>query len=206
MYRRVFKLTTRRNIPEDSKLKSWLNSSWLFSVSAGKCQNITLKLGHDRFVPNPLQFIFHLSHFCLMVYSLSNWGSVVEKLQAEAHTKNVIYAPTAITFCTCIPQSVLVKLHPVTPNADSGGSRYVHKWTRCSVFFCGDRIISRDLWFWDLDPPYLFLGTYWRDRCARTVITLQRKYFLVIGAWIRRLESLCLVLSRGLPYVSMTSC
>jgi hypothetical protein len=146
MYRRVFKLTTRRNIPEDSKLKSWLNSSWLFSVSAGKCRNITLKLGHDRFVPNPLQFIFHLSHFCLMVHSLSNWGSVVKKLQAEAHTKNrylctycyhILYVHTSISPCETAPRHTRCWQWRLPVCAQMDAMLCIFLW---------DRIISRDLW------------------------------------------------------------
>jgi hypothetical protein len=34
--------------------------SWLFSVTPGECWDCTLKLGHERFLQNPLQFIFHL--------------------------------------------------------------------------------------------------------------------------------------------------
>jgi len=35
---------------------------------SGPC---TLKLGHDRFLPHPFQFIIHLSSFHLTLYSLS---------------------------------------------------------------------------------------------------------------------------------------
>jgi hypothetical protein len=35
-------------------------SSWFFSVPSGKCRDSTSKLGYDRFLPHPLQFIFHL--------------------------------------------------------------------------------------------------------------------------------------------------
>jgi hypothetical protein len=35
------------------------------SVPAGKCRVITLKLGHDRFLPNLFQFFIHLPPFNL---------------------------------------------------------------------------------------------------------------------------------------------
>jgi hypothetical protein len=37
---------------------------WFSLVSPGKCQHGTLKLGHDRFLPNPFQFVMiHLSSY-----------------------------------------------------------------------------------------------------------------------------------------------
>jgi hypothetical protein len=40
--------------------------------------NSTLKLDHERFRPNPLQFIVHLSPFHWTSYSLSCWKNVVK--------------------------------------------------------------------------------------------------------------------------------
>jgi hypothetical protein len=36
------------------------------------------KLGHDRFLPHPLQFIIHLSPFNSTLYNLSYWERVVK--------------------------------------------------------------------------------------------------------------------------------
>jgi len=51
---------------------------WFSSVPPGKFWDSTLKLGHDRFLPNPFQFIIHLSPFHSTLYSLSYWKSVVK--------------------------------------------------------------------------------------------------------------------------------
>jgi len=32
---------------------------WFSSVPPGECRSSTLKLGHDRFLPNPFQLIIH---------------------------------------------------------------------------------------------------------------------------------------------------
>jgi hypothetical protein len=45
---------------------------------SGKCQDSTLKLGHDRLLPNPFQFIIHLSPYRSTLYSPSYWKSVVK--------------------------------------------------------------------------------------------------------------------------------
>jgi hypothetical protein len=42
---------------------------WFSPVPPGKCPDSTLKLGHDRFLPNPFQFIIYLSYYS-MLYSL----------------------------------------------------------------------------------------------------------------------------------------
>jgi hypothetical protein len=39
--------------------------------SPGECRDSTLKLGHGRFIPNPLQFFFYVSPFHTAVSSLS---------------------------------------------------------------------------------------------------------------------------------------
>jgi len=41
---------------------SWLRFSWFSTVPPRECRDSTLKLGHDRFVPNPFQFIIRLSY------------------------------------------------------------------------------------------------------------------------------------------------
>jgi hypothetical protein len=42
-----------------------------FSVPSGECIDSALKLGYNRFLPNPFQFIIHLSSFHSSLYSLS---------------------------------------------------------------------------------------------------------------------------------------
>jgi hypothetical protein len=53
------------------------NFSWLFSVPPGESRDIILKLGHDRFLPNPLNFIIHFHHF-IRCYVLRYWKRVVK--------------------------------------------------------------------------------------------------------------------------------
>jgi hypothetical protein len=51
--------------------------SWGFSsVRPGECQDSTLKLSHDRFLPNTFQFMIHFP-FHSLLYSLSYWKNVV---------------------------------------------------------------------------------------------------------------------------------
>jgi hypothetical protein len=45
--------------------------SWVSLVSMGECQDSTLKLRYDRFLPNPFQFIIGFSPFHSTLYSLS---------------------------------------------------------------------------------------------------------------------------------------
>jgi hypothetical protein len=45
--------------------------SWFFSVPSGTIWSSALKLGHDRFLPPPFQFVIQLSHFHSTLYNLS---------------------------------------------------------------------------------------------------------------------------------------
>jgi hypothetical protein len=47
-----------------------------FSVCPYECQDIILKLGHDRFLPNPFQFIIQLSPLNSTLFNLSYWKNV----------------------------------------------------------------------------------------------------------------------------------
>jgi hypothetical protein len=40
---------------------SWLSFLWFYLVPPGECWDSTLKFVHDRFLPNPFQFIIYLS-------------------------------------------------------------------------------------------------------------------------------------------------
>jgi hypothetical protein len=47
----------------------------------GKCEDSGLQLGHERFLPNPLQFIIYLSAFHSTLHSLSYRETVGNKLR-----------------------------------------------------------------------------------------------------------------------------
>jgi hypothetical protein len=56
--------------------------SWFSSVPPGECRDSILKLGHDRFLPNPFQFIIiHLQS--------SYWKVSLNKLQTNQPTKEI---------------------------------------------------------------------------------------------------------------------
>jgi hypothetical protein len=65
------------NLGLETSYPDW-GFSWISSVPPGKCQDSTLKLGHDHFFPNLFRFIIHLSSFHLMLYSLSYWESILK--------------------------------------------------------------------------------------------------------------------------------
>jgi hypothetical protein len=44
---------------------------WFLSVSPEDCGDSTFNFGHGHFLPHSFQFIINLSHFHLMLYSLS---------------------------------------------------------------------------------------------------------------------------------------
>jgi hypothetical protein len=44
-----------------------------FLSPPGECRHSTLKLGHDRFLPSPFQFVIHLPPLQSTLYSLSHW-------------------------------------------------------------------------------------------------------------------------------------
>jgi hypothetical protein len=52
--------------------------SWSSSVPPGECRDSALKSGRYRFLPNPFQFVIHVSPFHSTQYSLSYWKSVVK--------------------------------------------------------------------------------------------------------------------------------
>jgi hypothetical protein len=60
--------------------RSILRVSWFSSVTPDNCRDRTLKLGHDHFLPNPLQFIIHLSPYNSTLYSLHYWKSSLNKI------------------------------------------------------------------------------------------------------------------------------
>jgi hypothetical protein len=45
-------------------------SSWFSSVPPDKCRDSALNLDHNRFLPNPLHFVIHLSPFHSTLHSL----------------------------------------------------------------------------------------------------------------------------------------
>jgi hypothetical protein len=60
------------NICPQSGSSDW-DFSWFYSVPPGECRNSILQLGHDSFLPNPFQFITHLSSYQSTLYILSYW-------------------------------------------------------------------------------------------------------------------------------------
>jgi hypothetical protein len=62
--------------------------SWLSSVPPGKFQEFSLKLGYDRFLPNPFQFIIHLSAFQSTLHSL---GYKKKRRQTTNKYKHIIF-------------------------------------------------------------------------------------------------------------------
>jgi hypothetical protein len=56
---------------------SWLKLSVGFLCPPGKFRESSIKLGLDRFLPNPFQFVLRLSSFHATLCSLSYWESVV---------------------------------------------------------------------------------------------------------------------------------
>jgi hypothetical protein len=63
--------------------------SWFFSVPSGKCRFISLKLGHNNFLPNPFQSIVNLSPFISMLYISSNWNTVFKQPANKANRCSV---------------------------------------------------------------------------------------------------------------------
>jgi hypothetical protein len=60
---------------------SWLRSFAVFLSPSRQMLGYYLKLYHDCFLPNPFQFIIHLSSFHSTLHSLRYWNSVENKLQ-----------------------------------------------------------------------------------------------------------------------------
>jgi hypothetical protein len=60
----------RSNLGPETGYPNW-GFSWFSSVPPGECRDRSLKLSHDRFLPNPFQFIIQLPHFHLTLFSLS---------------------------------------------------------------------------------------------------------------------------------------
>jgi hypothetical protein len=72
---------------------SW-GSSWFYSVPPDKCLDSTLKLGHDRFLPNPFQSIFHLAYHSTL-HSLVTEKASLNKLPTNS-TIHVLHTATKI--------------------------------------------------------------------------------------------------------------
>jgi hypothetical protein len=65
----------RSNLCPDMSYPDW-RFSWVSSVPPGKCRDS--KLGHDRFLPHPFQFIIHLSPFHSTLCNLSYWKIILK--------------------------------------------------------------------------------------------------------------------------------
>jgi hypothetical protein len=64
----------------------WLRFPWFSSVPPGEFRDSTLTLGHDRFLPNPSQFIVHLSPFHSTLHSATCWQSSLNEPQIRKYT------------------------------------------------------------------------------------------------------------------------
>jgi hypothetical protein len=73
----------------------WMSCSWFSSVYPSECRDSTLILDHERFLPNPFQFIFFTYHpfiWCYIVW-VSKRGSP-SKLQTG---HNSMFGKSALT-------------------------------------------------------------------------------------------------------------
>jgi hypothetical protein len=66
------------NLGQQTGYPDW-SFSWFPSVSPGKCCNMYLQLGHDRFLPNPFQVIIHVSYIRRYSFSFSYWNNIVKE-------------------------------------------------------------------------------------------------------------------------------
>jgi hypothetical protein len=69
------------NLDPETGYPDW-GFSWFSSVHAGECRGSTLKLGHDRFLPNSIKFIIYFSLFHSTLYSPIYWKSLLNKIQS----------------------------------------------------------------------------------------------------------------------------
>jgi hypothetical protein len=76
----------------------WLRLFVVFHSSPTKCWDSALKLGHDHFLPNPFQFIIHLSPLHLVLYSLSYWNSTFRTTNKEINQHQIFLS---LYSCLC---------------------------------------------------------------------------------------------------------
>jgi hypothetical protein len=60
---------------------SWEMDFVVYVSPPSECRNISLKLGEDRFPPNPFHFIIHVPPFHSTLYILSYWKTSLNKVQ-----------------------------------------------------------------------------------------------------------------------------
>jgi hypothetical protein len=101
------------NHSPETNYPDW-NCSWFFqSIQANVCILATLKSGHNCFLPNPFQFIIHLSSFHLTLYSMRYFKVSTNKLQ----TNNIWCIVQVMKTSLCVFLEVHFRL--------SLGSKYV---------------------------------------------------------------------------------
>jgi hypothetical protein len=66
---------------------SVLRFSWFYSVPPGDFRDITLKLGHDRYLPNPFQFTYY--PFIRRCRVLAIEKALLSKVQINLMSHNV---------------------------------------------------------------------------------------------------------------------
>jgi hypothetical protein len=67
----------RSNLGPETSYPDWL-LSWFPSVPTGEFRDSALKLGHNRFVSNPVPFVIHVLPLHLTLYIYIYWKSVVK--------------------------------------------------------------------------------------------------------------------------------
>jgi hypothetical protein len=81
---------SRSNLGPETGYPDW-GLSWSSSIPLGNCWDSAWKLGHDRFLPNPVQFITHLSPF-IRRYTIwvTEKASFNYKLLPDVRTASII--------------------------------------------------------------------------------------------------------------------
>jgi hypothetical protein len=78
MWRQHFCFVLQRSKVQISARKPAILTE-VFAISPGECWDSTLKLDHDCLLPNPFQFIIHVSPLNSRLYSLSYWKKVFKQ-------------------------------------------------------------------------------------------------------------------------------
>jgi hypothetical protein len=69
----------------------WLRVFVVFSVLPDECRDGTSKLGHDRFLTNPFQFIIHLPLFHPTLYSLNETAPLNKRRASQTYKFDKIF-------------------------------------------------------------------------------------------------------------------
>jgi hypothetical protein len=105
-------MTTENNIQTNYKLLIILFYPFCFNVWVfrgfqqypDEFRDSTKKLAHEPFLPNPFQFIIHLSPFHSTLYSLRQWKASLNQLQINK-TYPRLRSPVCFNFYTVLKRS-----------------------------------------------------------------------------------------------------